>query len=252
MKLRVLGSAGAEFPNFRPPAFLIDDHLLLDAGTIGAVLTEEEQSGLQHIWITHSHLDHIRGIPALADNIIINNLRHTVTVYSIRDVVSAMQQHLFNNIIWPDFTVIPSPENPVMAFETIETGREYAVSNYSIRAIPVNHTVPAVGFRVCHGATTLVYSGDTGPTDEIWRYADGIDALIVEVSFPNSMESLALLTKHLTCSLLKAELDKILVLPKRIFITHPKPQFVDVIRSEVNSLGIKGIELLHDGAVFEI
>jgi len=252
MKLRVLGSAGAEFPNFRPPAFLIDDHLLLDAGTIGAALTEEEQCGLQHICITHSHLDHIRGIPALADNIIIRNLRHTVTVYAIQDVISALQKHLFNNIIWPDFTVIPTPDSPVISFETIEPGREYSVSDYSIRAIPVNHTVPAVGYRVCQGATTLVYSGDTGPTEELWRYASGIDALIVEVSFPNSMESLALLTKHLTCSLLKVELDKVAVLPKRILITHPKPQYVDVIRTEIRSLGLREIELLHDGAVFDL
>lgn len=252
MKLRVLGSAGAEMPDFRPPAFLIDDHLLLDAGTIGAVLTEEEQLKLQHLFITHSHLDHIRGIPALADNIIIKNHKHTVTVYSIKDVVTALQNHLFNNIIWPDFTVIPSPDNPVISFETIDTGREYSISDYSIRAIPVNHTVPTVGYRVCQGATTLLYTGDTGPTDEIWQYANGIDALIVEVSFPNSLESLALLTKHLTSSLLKVELDKIQILPKRIFITHPKPQYVDLIRSEVEALGLKEVELLHDGAVFEI
>jgi len=252
MKLRVLGSAGAELPNFRPPAFLIDDNLLLDAGTIGAVLTEEEQWKLQHLFITHSHLDHIRGIPALADNIIIKNLQHTITVHAIPEVVTAMQNHLFNNIIWPDFTVIPNPETPVISFEMIDVGRDYTIGDYRIRAIPVNHTVPAVGYRVCQGATTLLYSGDTGPTDEIWRYADGIDALIVEVSFPNSMESLALLTKHLTCSLLKIELDKIKVLPKRIFITHPKPQYVDIIRSEIDSLNLKGIELLHDGALFEI
>lgn len=252
MKLRVLGSAGAEFPDFRPPAFLINDHLLLDAGTIGSVLTEEEQWKLDHLFITHSHLDHIRAIPALADNIIVKNLRHTVTVHSVQDVVAAMQNHLFNNIIWPDFTVLPTPDNPVITFDTIAAGREYSVSDYSIRAIPVNHTVPAVGYRVRQGATTLLYTGDTGPTEEIWQYASGIDALIVEVSFPNSMESLALVTKHLTSSLLKVELEKIEVLPKRILITHPKPQYVELIRTEVEALGLKQIELLHDGAVFEI
>lgn len=252
MKLRILGSAGAEFPDFRPPAFLIDEHLLLDAGTIGAVLTEEEQWRIQHLFITHSHLDHIRGIPALADNIIIKNLNHTVTVHSIQAVLSAMQNHLFNNIIWPDFTVLPSVENPVIAFNAIDTGIDYIVSDYRIRAIAVNHTVPAVGYRVCQGATTLLYSGDTGPTEELWQYASGIDALIVEVSFPNAMESMALLTKHLTSSLLKIELEKIEHLPKRIFITHPKPQYVDIIRSEVETLGLKQLELLHDGAVFEV
>jgi ribonuclease BN (tRNA processing enzyme) len=252
MKLRVLGSAGAEFPNFRPPAFLVDDHLLLDAGTIGSVLTEEEQRGLQNIFITHSHLDHIRALPALADNIIIRNLRHTVRVFSIPEVISAMREHLFNNVIWPDFSVIPSPDLPVISLETIDTGVDYTVSGYRIRAIPVTHTVPAVGYRVCHGDTTLVYTGDTGPTEAIWQYVSGIDALIVEVSFPNSMEPLALLTKHLTCSLLGVELEKIAGLPKRIFVTHPKPQFYDIIRREIECLGLKEIELLHDGAIFDI
>jgi ribonuclease BN (tRNA processing enzyme) len=252
MKLRVLGSAGAEFPNFRPPAFLIDDQLLLDAGTIGSVLTEEEQWGIKDVFITHSHLDHIRAIPALADNIIIKNLRHTVRIYSIAEVIAAMREHMFNNIIWPDFTVIPSPERPVISFETVETGVEYSVSGYRIRAIPVDHTVPTVGYRVCQGSTTLVYTGDTGPTEEIWKHVSGIDALIVEVSFPNNMEPLALLTKHLTCSLLSVELEKIVRLPKRIFITHPKPQYYDIIRTEIDCLGLKEIELLHDGAIFDI
>jgi ribonuclease BN (tRNA processing enzyme) len=252
MKLRVLGSAGAEFPDFRPPAFLIDDQLLLDAGTIGSVLTEEEQWLLKNIFITHSHLDHIRGIPALADNIIIKNLTHTINIYSIQEVIDAMRQHMFNDVIWPDFACIPSKEKPVLRYETIDCGMDYSIGDYSIKAIPVDHTVPAVGYQVCKGDTTLVYTGDTGPTDDIWRYASGADALIVEVSFPNNMEPLALLTKHLTCSLLSVELEKIELIPKRILVTHPKPQYYDIIRREVDCLGLKGIELLHDGALYDI
>ena len=251
MKLRVLGSAGAEFPDFRPPAFLVDDHLLLDAGTIGSVLSEEEQWGLENILITHSHLDHIRAIPALADNIILKNIGHTVAVHGTRDVITAMKDHLFNGVIWPDFTHIPTPEHPVLTFQEIEIGRSFTVADYTVRAVEVNHTVPAVGYIISNNGTTLAYTGDTGPTEAIWRYVSGIDVLIVEVSFPNSMESLALLTRHLTCSLLRSELEKIGTLPRRILITHPKPQFYDTIRTEIDSLGVKGIELLHDGMTFE-
>lgn len=253
MKLRVLGSSGAEFPGFRPPAFLINDNLLLDAGTIGAVLSEKEQWKLQHIFITHSHLDHIRGIAALADNIIIKNLdSHTVTIHGTQPVITAMQAHMFNDVIWPDFNRIPTPENPVLTFKTIETNRDYIVAGYAIRAIEVNHTVPAVAYIVEQAGTTLAYTGDTGPTENLWHQVSGIDALIVEVSFPNNMELLALLTRHLTCSLLRTELEKINVLPRRIFITHPKPQYYDVIRDEINSLGIRSIELLHDGAEYDL
>ncbi len=251
MKLRILGSAGAEFPDFRPPAFLIDDQMLLDAGTIGAVLTEDEQWDLQHILVTHSHLDHIRGIPNLADNIIIKNLSHNVKVYASEDVIDAMRSHLFNNVIWPDFTKIPNPEAPVLTFQAIEPRTYHRIGGYDVCAIPVNHTVPAVGYLVRRNGVSLAYTGDTGSTEEFWNYASGVDALIVEVSFPNQMEQLALLTRHLTSSLLGIELAKMPVLPKRILITHPKPQYVATIKAEVESLGIPEIEMLHDGARFE-
>jgi ribonuclease BN (tRNA processing enzyme) len=252
MKLQILGSAGAEFPDFHPPAFLIDGQLLLDAGTIGAVLSEEEQWKIRDIFITHSHLDHIRSVPALADNIIMKNLKHTVMVHSSVAVISALRDHMFNGVIWPDFTKLPTEENPVISYVTIDPFKEYTIKNYVIEAIPVDHTVPAVGYRVTSGGKTLVYTGDTGPTFDIWKYCSGVDALIVEVSFPNNMESLALITKHLTSSMLIDELAKIDTLPKRILITHPKPQYYDIIRSEIECLGIEGIELLHDGSVYDI
>lgn len=253
MKLRVLGSSGAEFPGFRPPSFLIDDALLLDAGTISSVLTEDEQWSIRTIFITHSHLDHIRSIPALADTIIIkNSASHTVLVHSIEPVISAMKNHLFNNIIWPDFTRLPSEENPVLSFQTIEPLTEYQVENYRIRAVEVNHTVPAVGYLISGNGKTLAYTGDTGPTEAIWPYVSGADAMIVEVSFPDCMREMALLTKHLTCSLLKTELEKIEKLPPLILITHPKPQYYDVIKKEVAGLGNPAIELLYDGAEFII
>lgn len=252
MELRILGSAGAEFPDFRPPAFLIDGKLLLDAGTIGSVLSEDEQWNIHNILITHSHLDHIRSIPALADNIIIKNLNHTVTLHCTAEVISALRNHMFNNIIWPDFTVIPSVKDPVIAYSTIIPFQEYFVDGYTVQAIPVDHTVPAVGYRVTSGGRTLVYTGDTGPTNAIWKSCSGVDALIVEVSFPDSMEALALVSKHLTSSLLQNELAQIDVLPKRILITHPKPQYVDIIRREIELLNVGGMELLLDGSVYEI
>jgi len=252
MKLQILGSAGAEFPDFRPPAFLIDGQLLLDAGTIGSVLSEEEQWKINHIFITHSHLDHIRSIPALADNIIMKNLKHSVTVHSTTDVISALRDHIFNGVIWPDFTKLPSLENPVITYATLEPYTECVVKGYAIETIPVNHTVPAVGFKVTSSGKTLVYTGDTGPTEDIWKYCSGADALIVEVSFPNNMESLAQITKHLTSSMLIDELAKIDVLPRHILVTHPKPQYYEIIRSEIECLGIDGIELLHDGSVYDL
>jgi ribonuclease BN (tRNA processing enzyme) len=258
MKLRILGSAGAELPDFRPPAFLIDDALLLDAGTIGSVLTEEEQWNIKTIFITHAHLDHIRGIPALADNIIVKNLQHTVDVFAPDSVIEALRTHLFNGLIWPDFTCLPSADAPVLRLhpitpcQALEVGNGVPDKRYILTAVPVHHTVPAVGYCVDHQGKRLVYTGDTGPTEEIWSYASGADALIVEVSFPNSQERLSLLTQHLCCSLLEKELAKMAVLPKRILITHPKPQYYQQIKDEILQLGIKQVELLRDGTIYDI
>jgi ribonuclease BN (tRNA processing enzyme) len=252
MKLRVLGCAGSESLDFHPPAFLIDNELLLDAGTIGAVLGEDEQWGVRTIFLTHSHLDHIKGIPFLADNIIMRNLPHNIKVAGSAETVAAIRDHLLNNVIWPDFSRIPSPTAPVISYLELAPGREITVDGYSVTAYRVNHSIPAVGYIVRKGGKALLYTGDTGPTELIWEKAARLSALIVEVSFPNEMERMALLTGHLTASLLKTELRKIRELPPRILVSHPKPQYYETIKVELYALGIPQIELLKDGNCYEL
>ena len=252
MNIHVLGSAGAEFPGFNPPGFLVDGSLLFDAGTLGSVLTEDEQWAITHIFVTHSHLDHVRGIPALADNIIIKKLSHTIKVLGTHDVLQALRDHLMNDIIWPDFSRIPSESSPVITYVEVEPGQEYRVGDYSITAFPVSHSVPAVGYIVRKDGSALLYTGDTGPTEDIWRHASRLSALIIEVSFPNAMEEMALLTGHMTPRLLERELAKVPQLPPLILITHPKPQYYEVIKAELNGMGIKQIELLQDGRSYTI
>lgn len=252
MKLRVLGSAGAEFPHFHPPGFLIDETLLLDAGTIGAVLSENEQWAIRHILITHAHLDHIRGIPVLADNILIKNLGHHVKIAGMREVLAALKTHLLNNIIWPDFAQLPSPEAPVISYLELEPGQTTDIGGYAVTVCRVDHSVPAVGFIVRRDGKGILYTGDTGPTKAIWQQAVDLSALIVEASFPNAMEETALLTGHLTPQLLGRELRKMSQLPPRVLITHPKPQYYATIRAELEDLRIPKLELLRDGNVYEL
>ncbi len=253
MILKVLGSSGAEFPGFNPPAFLIDGKLLLDAGTIGAKLSVREQSAIKQILITHSHLDHIKGIPFLADNIIITSGSHSVTIYGIRETLDSLSRNLLNDKIWPDFTKISASIEPVLKLRPVTPARTFRVGDYAIRAYRVNHTVPAVGYIVRDaGGKTLLYTGDTGPTDEIWKPRGRLDAVIVEVSFPNAMEALALKTGHLTPALFVADLAKMKELPGRIFITHPKPQYIKQIRKEIARLGIRQVEILQDGRSYRI
>lgn len=254
MKLRVLGSSGAEFPGFNPPAFLLDDSLLLDAGTVGAVLREDSQWKIRNILITHAHLDHIRGIPFLADNIIIKNKKHSVSVFGIRQVLDALKKSLLNDKVWPDFTSIPNKENAVLRLKPIVPGRAFKINSYTITAYKVSHSVPAAGYVIENSkGRRLLYTGDTGPTDEIWRaLSKPVHTAIIEVSMPSSMKEMAVLTGHLTAGLLKKEIKKMKTLPEKILITHPKPQYLKRIKKEVSNLGLKNIKILKDGELYEV
>lgn len=249
MKLRVLGCAGAEFPGHHPPAFLLNDSILIDAGTVGVALTEEEQLAIRHIFITHTHLDHIRGIAPLADTIINSSCHHQVKVGGIGEHIAALRAHLFNNVIYPDFATIPMA-TPVVRYVEVVPEQEMPVEEFTITPYRVNHIVPAVGYVVSDGKTAFLYTGDTGPTSRIWREAQSVSAAIVEVSFPNEREDLALITGHLTPRLLVQELEKMNGTPQ-ILITHLKPQYRETIKEQISALGIPQIELLEEGKIYQ-
>jgi ribonuclease BN (tRNA processing enzyme) len=252
MRLKVLGSSGAEFPGFHPPAFLIDDSLLLDAGTIGAALDGDAQWKIRHIVLTHAHLDHIRGIPFLADNIIVKNKKHTVTIWGIPQVLLTLKGHLLNDRVWPDFTMIPNRDKAVIKLSPVRLHAPFTVNHYKITAYRMDHSVPAAGYVVeDEKGARLLYTGDTGPSDDIWRAARRpLTCAIIEVSMPNRMKDMAILTGHLTASLLKAEVEKMKSLPERIFITHPKPQYRERIVEEVKALRLPNLRVLRDGEAY--
>jgi ribonuclease BN (tRNA processing enzyme) len=251
MKLRVLGNAGAELPNFRPTALLIDDAVLLDAGTIGAVLNPDEQFLLKAILISHAHHDHILGVPALAENLAIKNTKNSLALVSTKKILSSVRRHVFNNVIWPDFTKIPLA-SPVLRYIEITPKKTMELYGYSIEAVPVDHTVPSVGYILRKDGRALLYTGDTGPTKRIWGKAKNITSLIIEVSFPNRMEQIALQTGHLTPFLMKKELEKMKKIPPAIFVTHFKPQFYEEIKAEVAGLNLENVALLEEGKIYNL
>ena len=242
MKIRVLGCSAAELPNSNLSSFLIDSRILLDAGTIGSALSQSEQWKIKHVLITHAHLDHIKDLPFFADNISINNRRRQVTVMSIPQVIQALKNNLLNDIVWPDFTKIPTPKQPILRLEKINPEKTFKINGYKITAFRVNHAVPAVGYLVEDACNKrLLYTGDTGPTERIWIsiFKKKIHALIIEISFPDKMTSLALKTGHLTPKLFESELKKLKRLPDNIYITHCKPKYRKQIREDLKKLNIK-------------
>lgn len=250
MEIKVLGCSGGEFPGSNAPAFLLDDEILFDAGSLTNVLNEKSQMKIKHIFITHAHLDHIRGIPFLADNIITNNIKRRVNILSIPSVIRTIRRHLFNSSVWPDFTVLPHPDDAILKMVALKVRKPVKVNSYTVTPHLVHHTVPTVGYLVEDVRNRrFFYTGDTGPTEETWLAMNDtqIHCLIIDISFPNSMEEMAIKTGHLTPRLLKEELLKIRHMPEYIYITHTKPQHFETIKKELGRLKIRRLSLLRDG-----
>jgi ribonuclease BN (tRNA processing enzyme) len=235
MKIRVLGAYGAEGLGQRPTSFLVNDRILIDAGTVGGALPVSEQRLIEHALISHSHLDHVAGLAFLTESLAFSETRATpLTVASLEPIVNALKQGVFNNIAWPDFAQIPA-EAPVMKYRTLVEEAEQRVGEIWVTPVAVNHTVPTTGFIVHDGTTGFIFSGDTGPTDALWKAARGLRGLrgaFVECAFPNRMAELAAVAGHMTPALIARELTK---LPADIpvWIYHVKPQFYDEIAAEL-------------------
>ena len=256
MKIKVLGCSGAEFPKHHFSSFLIDGKILLDAGSVTDVLSERDQLKIKSIFVTHAHLDHIKGIPFLADNILIGNRQGRVDIFSIPPVIKAIKGNLLNDVVWPDFTKIPRgvSGSRILKLHKLKPGKSVRTEGYCITSLKVNHAVPAVGYLVENQKKRrLFYSGDTGPTDKTWKeVAVKIDCLILDVTFPNKMAREAIRTGHLTPWLLRMELSKMKYMPERIYVTHTKPQYLKTIDSELRRLRINQIRLLKDGESIEL
>lgn len=253
MKVKILGCSGSEAIGHMPPGFLVNDVMMLDAGTITAALSIDAQSKITDILISHTHLDHIKSILFLADNII-GRIKKPVNVRAIPPVIDAIEKHLMNNLIWPDFTKIPTAKNPVLAYAPMPLGKQVSVAGLKVKAIPMNHPVPAVGFLVSDGKSSFIYSADTGPNELLWKEAAkarNLNAIIVDTSFPNSLDEIASLSGHFTPAQLHADLTKARIgNDVSIYIYHIKPVHKKKVISELHALGRKNVKVLQEGKTY--
>jgi ribonuclease BN (tRNA processing enzyme) len=254
MKLRVLGcSGGIGGRHLRTSSFLVDHDILVDAGTGVAELSVAELAAIDHVFLTHAHLDHIASLPLLIDTVA--DLRNKpLTVYGTPAVLDSLRQHIFNWAIWPDFTSVPDASAPFMRYQAIDPGKAIVLDGRRITALPVAHTVPAVAYQLDSGIASLVYSGDTGPCDAFWQAVNRIGNLrhlIIECAFSNRERKLAEVSRHLCPELLAAELAK-LERGCQLHITHLKPGQIEATMSEIEAcLGDYGPNMLQNNDIFE-
>ena len=252
MKIRVLGCYGTELLDYNATSFLVNENILVDAGTIASALTMEEQLKIRSILLSHSHFDHIKGLFFLADNLF-ERFSTTVNIYSTAGILDILKTHYFNDLLSPDFTSIPDKKNPILRLSPIVPSKGFEINGLMVHAFKANHVVESVGYKLQDENEAILYSGDTGATPWIWKEAreqKGLKAIFVETSFPNRLSDLARLTGHLTPSMLEEELQKIGDLDVPIFIFHMKPQYLETLTAEIEQLNHPNISILKQGDKF--
>ena len=254
MRLRVLGcSGGIGGRHLRTTSFLVDNDVLIDAGSGVGDLSLAELTRIDHVFVTHSHLDHVTSIPFLVDTV--GGMRDKpMTIHATAPTIEILKNHLFNWAIWPDFTEIPTAEAPFLRYEPIEVGQTLTLNGRQFTPIPAIHAVPAVGYHLDSGRGSLVFTGDTGPNDELWRSVNKIanlKVLIIETAFSNKERYLAEISRHLCPSMLAEELAKFEGRAD-VWITHLKPGEIELIMEEIEaSAGAFRPRMLQNEQVFE-
>lgn len=252
MQLQVLGCSGGIGGALRTSSFLVDDDILLDAGTGIGDLSIAQLANIDHVFLTHSHIDHILGIPLIADTV--QGLRNKpIYIYALAETIASIKQHLFNWVIWPDFTELPSKAAPCVQFISVTAGQSIQLGSRRVTALPVDHAVPAIGYLLDSGDGALVYSGDTTSHAPFWQainQANQLKYLIIETSFVDHEEDRAREAKHYNPKMLCGDLALLNSQPD-VYITHLKPDQESVIMREFDQHAPRHrISQLAHGSIF--
>ena len=235
MKVRVLGCSGAIAKDCRTTSFLLDHDILVDAGTGVGDLTLDEMSKINHVLLTHSHLDHVAALPLMVDAIA-SQRTGPIEIHALQGTIDALKAHIFNNVIWPDFSRIPTPEQPFIRFRTLDVGQTLVLGGKAIEVLPAVHTVPAVGYSVTTKTGCWIFTGDTERNPALWARINQLEVamLVIETAFSNRERQLAQCSLHLSPHSLASELDCIdKGKSYPIYITHTKPAETDLIMAEI-------------------
>ncbi len=255
MRIRVLGCSGGIGAGARTSALLVDNDVLIDAGTGIGDLALEDLDSIRHVFLTHAHLDHVAGLPMLADRVFDENFDVPLTVYAREETLRAIQDHLFNDVIWPDFSRLPAPENPMLRYRVCGPGDTVTIGHRDFYAVDVMHSVPSLGFTVQNSGGAFAVSGDTKTNETLWpvlNACDDLRVLVIEVSFPDEMESLAMESGHYTPKSLTDDLKRLRHEPD-IWLTGMKPgEESRIFEQVVRAAPSRNIQMLSRGTILTV
>ena len=252
MFIEAIGSCGSKNANSRLVCMKLGERVLIDAGS-AALIPDSELDLIDMVLLTHAHLDHILDLGFVLDSMV-SRRRRPLVVMGSEACLAIVRKHYMNGLLWPDFSKIRVQGVPILEYRVlVDEVWTPLPGGVDCMAIPVNHPAGARGFLFRFDGKIVVYSGDTGPTDALWRVAreeEKISAIIIEVSFPDSKRSIAMAFDHLSPSLVLNELNKIGRSEIPVFVFHMKPWFVEQIITELSNSG-QTLNLLSQGTRVE-
>ncbi|MEO1245500.1 MAG: 3',5'-cyclic-nucleotide phosphodiesterase [Pseudomonadota bacterium] len=260
MRIRILGCSGGIGAGSRTSAMLVDDDVLIDAGTGIGDLSLDDLNGIRHVFLTHAHLDHIAGLPMLADSVFDPEFEVPLTVYARAETLNAVQTHLFNDAIWPDFSKLPTPARPMLRYHVCSPGDTVTIAHKTIGqrnffAVDVLHSVPSLGYTVQNSDGAFAVSGDTKTNETLWpvlNACDNLRLLVIEVSFPDEMEGLAADAGHYCPKTLCRDLERLRPNPD-IWLTGMKPGEEErIFRQVLAACPDRKIQMLSRGTVLNV
>ncbi|RLA80852.1 MAG: phosphohydrolase [Epsilonproteobacteria bacterium] len=245
--IKILGSHGNRSDKFYTTCIQVAKHTVIDAGNIIYGLGNKAKD-IDSIFLSHSHLDHILDSVFLCDNFF-SERTEPLRIYALKETIKILKENMFNWKIWPDFTELKLElsDKKALEFIEIEFDKPIDIDGVILTPIKANHTVACCGYLIEKGGSGILFSGDTYKNDRLWEILNNnlhVKSLIVDVSFPSSMGSLAKDSKHLTPKLLKEELTKLKRDNVEIYINHVKSNFQEVIEKEITDIGLKKENIL--------
>ena len=255
MKIHIVPSSVGESSRHQILAtYLINDSVAIDAGVLGLLSPLAAQRRVQHVFLSHSHLDHLATLPIFIDNVYVPG-PDCPSVWGSPQVLENLQRDIFNDRLWPDMIRLSGEESPFLRLETLSAETPVEVEGLRITPIELKHVVPAFGFLVEELATkaAVMFVSDTGPTERIWEVANEtpeLKGIFLEASFPNSMRWLADKAAHLTPELFRDELAK-LKRPVPVHVIHVKLAFESQILDELRALQLPNLVVAEPGTTLE-
>ncbi|MBL8180817.1 MAG: 3',5'-cyclic-nucleotide phosphodiesterase [Blastocatellia bacterium] len=257
MKVQLLPSSienGVASQRQRLTTFLLDDLVAIDAGSLPFGCSDAQRQSVRDIVLSHTHLDHIAGLPIFIDDLFAT-LESPVRVHASRGMIDVLEKSVFNWDVYPRFSDLSNDFGSVLEYVPFEFDTPFSIEHFDITAIEVDHHGPSAGFLIRDGMDAFGFTGDTSATEKFWTTLNDeprVAAVFVECSFPNRLQALADRSNHLTPERLGVEIGKLHVPTERIFVTNIKASYRDEVISEIAKLRIPNVEIMTIGEVVEL